>query len=213
MHITITGKPYAGKGETTKILERYGFEVVHMGELYRAVAKERGLDVVELNRLGDTTVDAMVDKKLVAIAQERKNEELVFDSRIAWHFLPESYKVFLDVTAYEQARRVIGANRDSEKKASTLEEASKMANERWDLENGRYKMLYGIDNLSTKNYNIVVDTTKNTPKQNALKILEGFYGGEEKGIYEDGEAVFQTLCSRNNSKQRAYEKSVKPRTF
>ena len=214
MHITITGKPYAGKGETTKVLERYGFEVVHMGELYRAVAKERGLDVVELNRLGDTTVDAMVDKKLVETAKERKNEELVFDSRIAWHFLPESYKVFLDVSSYEQAKRVMGANRDSEKKASSLEEASQMANERWDLENGRYKKLYGIDNLNSKNYNLVVDTTTNTPKKNTLEILKGFYGGEQNGVYEDGEAVFQTLCIRNKNKEKpAYEKQAEPRTF
>ena len=212
MHITLTGKPYAGKGETSKILEKYGFEVVHMGELYRAVAKDRGLDVVELNRLADTSVDAMVDKKLVDIAKERKNEDLVFDSRIAWHFLPDSYKVFLDVEAHVQAKRVMGAKRDSEKPVESLEEANKIANERWELENSRYKMLYGIDNLNPNNYNMVVDTSQNTPKQNTLKILKGFYGGEENGVFEDGEAVFQKLSSRKTSK-RAYEQAVEPKTF
>lgn len=214
MHITLTGKPYAGKGETSKILEKYGFEVVHMGELYREVAKERGLDVVELNRLGDTSVDAMVDKKLVEVAEERKNEDIVFDSRIAWHFLPESYKVFLDVESHVQAKRVMGAKRDSEKPVNSFDEAMKIANERWELENGRYRMLYGIDNLNPQNYNIVVDTSQNTPKQNTLKILKGFYGGEEEGVFEDGEAVFQTICARNfASNKRAYEKEAKPRTF
>ena len=151
MHITLTGKPYAGKGETSKVLEKFGFEVVHMGELYREVAKERGLDVVELNRIGDTTVDAMVDKKLVEVAEGRKNEDIVFDSRIAWHFLPKSYKVFLDVTLDVQAKRVMGAKRDSEKPVESLEEAKAIANERWDLENSRYKKLYGIDHLNPEN--------------------------------------------------------------
>lgn len=214
MHITLTGKPYAGKGETSKILERYGFEVVHMGELYREVAKDRGLDVVELNRLGDTSVDAMVDKKLVQIAAERKNEDLVFDSRIAWHFLPDSYKVFLDVTAHIQAKRVMGAKRDSEKPVQTMEEASKIANERWELENSRYKKLYGIDNLNPRNYNLVVDTSQNTPKQNTLKVLQGYYGGKNNGVYEDGEAVFQTIAARHlKTVKRAYEQDVKARVL
>ena len=214
MHITLTGKPYAGKGETSKIFEKYGFEVVHMGELYREVAKERGLDVVELNRLGDTTVDAMVDKKLVEVANDRKKEEIVFDSRIAWHFLPDSYKVFLDVESHIQAKRVMGAKRDSEKGAANIEEAMKVAGERWDLENSRYQKLYGIDNLNPRNYNIVVDTSNQTPKQNTLQILKGFYGGENNGVYEDGEAVFQTIAARHlKTVRRAYEQDVKTRTL
>ena len=214
MHITLTGKPYAGKGETSKIFEKYGFEVVHMGELYREVAKERGLDVVELNRLGDTTVDAMVDKKLVEVANDRKKEEIVFDSRIAWHFLPDSYKVFLDVESHIQAKRVMGAKRDSEKQAQSLDEAMKVANERWDLENSRYQALYGIDNLNPKNYDLVVDTSHQTPKQNTLQILQGFYGGEKEDVFEDGDAVFQMLCDRHISKEKkAYEKPAKARTL
>ncbi len=206
MHITLTGKPYAGKGETSKIFEQLGFEVVHMGELYRQVAKDRGLDVVELNRLGDTTVDAMVDEKLVEVAKERKDEELVFDSRIAWHFLPDSYKVFLDVESHIQAKRALGAVRDSEKKFSSLEEASEAANERFNLENTRYQSLYGINNLNPNNYDLVVETSHNTPRQNAVQILKGFYGGEENGVFEDGNAVFQKLCGRNTkTEKRAYE--------
>lgn len=218
MHITLTGKPFAGKGETSKIFEKYGFEVVHMGELYREVAKDRGLDVVELNRLGDTTVDAMVDKKLVEVAKERKNEDIVFDSRIAWYFLGlnhlESYDVFLDVEKHVQAKRVMGAKRDSEKPVGTIEEAMAVANERWNLENTRYKSLYGIDNLNPQNYNLVVDTSNQTPKANTLQILKGFYGGEECGVFEDGKAVFQKLCARHNkAEKRSYEKPVEPKTF
>ena len=217
MHITLTGKPYAGKGETSKVLEKFGFEVIHMGELYREVAKDRGLDVVELNRLGDTSVDAMVDKKLVEVAMERKNEDIVFDSRIAWHFFSSyklgSYDVFLDVKEHIQAKRVMGAKRDSEKPVGSMEEAIKIASERWDLEKTRYKKLYGIDNLNPKNYDIVVDTSSNTPTQNALQILKGYYGGEENGVFEDGQAVFQKLCARNAAEKRAYETKVEPKTF
>lgn len=212
MHITLTGKPFAGKGETSKIFEKLGFEVVHMGELYREVAKERGLDVLELNKLGDVTVDDMVDKKLIEIAKEKKDEEIVFDSRIAWHFLPDSFKVFLDVEAHVQAKRIMGAKRDSEKTNLTFEEALESAKQRWNLENGRYQKLYHIDNLNKSNYDLVIDTTQNTPRENATQILKEFYGGEKEGVFEDGEAVFQKICSRHLEK-RDYEKKVEARKF
>ena len=51
MIITITGKPCSGKGEAVAyILKNYDFTKFSGGELFRKIATERGIDILELNR-------------------------------------------------------------------------------------------------------------------------------------------------------------------
>lgn len=163
MIITITGKPCSGKGVVTQyLIERYGFEKFSGGEIFRRIATERGIDILELNRLHDTSIDRLVDEEIVKIGERDLHKNIIFDSRTAWHFIPKSFKVFLDISSDEQARRLITSGRTTEKVELTQEEAEKSLNERWNLENNRYQEIYGFDNRDLNQYDLVVDTTNIT---------------------------------------------------
>ena len=42
-------------------------------------------------------VDKIVDDSIFKLGQTKLNENIVIDSRLAWHFIPNSFKVFIDV--------------------------------------------------------------------------------------------------------------------
>lgn len=175
MIITLTGKPCSGKGEVTKyLMQKYGFSKFSGGDIFRRIATERGIDVLELNRLHDTSVDKLVDDEIVKIGERDLDKDIIFDSRTAWHFIPKSFKVFLDVSEDEQAKRLIGSGRTNEKTNLSLEEAKKALNERWEIENKRYKELYDFDNKDQSKFDIVVDTTNLKVEEAAEKIYEGY---------------------------------------
>ena len=175
MIITLTGKPCSGKGEVTKyLMQKYGFDKFSGGDIYRRIATERGIDVLELNRLHDTSVDKLVDDEIVKIGERDLDKNIIFDSRTAWHFIPKSFKVFLDISEDEQAKRLLGSGRTNENTNLTHEEAKKALNERWEIENKRYKELYDFDNKDQSNFDIVVDTTNLKVEEAAEKIYQAY---------------------------------------
>lgn len=175
MIITITGKPCSGKGAVTGYLvENYGFKKFSAGDIFRRIASERGVDILELNRLNDTSIDHMVDDEIVKVGKEHLYDDMIFDSRTAWHFIPESFKVFIDVQPKEQARRLINSGRNTEKVDISEEEAIASLNERWELENTRYKSIYGFDNKSKENYDLVVDNTYLSIEETGKTIYEAY---------------------------------------
>lgn len=100
MNITITGNLGSGKSSIGKILKEKGYEIVSTGNIFRQLAMDKGLSVEEFNRQvneatrnGDRSVDKMIDDTTAKIGRERDN--IMFDSRLAWHFVPDSFKVFV----------------------------------------------------------------------------------------------------------------------
>lgn len=175
MIITLTGKPCSGKGEVTKyLMSKYGFDKFSAGDIFRRIATERGVDVLELNRMHDTSVDKLVDDEIIKIGERDLDKNIVFDSRTAWHFIPKSFKVFLDVSEDEQARRLLGSGRTNENINLSHEEAKHALKERWDIENSRYKELYDFDNRDSSKFDIVIDTTNLTVAESAEKIYEAY---------------------------------------
>ena len=90
MHITITGKLGSGKSTVAKkLVELYGFEIFSTGAILRAAAAERGMDVLELNKElsakldSDRSMDDLIDNTTIRVAAERKDDKLIFDSRMA----------------------------------------------------------------------------------------------------------------------------------
>lgn len=173
MIITITGKPCSGKGTAAKAFcKEYGFEYVCTGDMFRSIAKEMGYDNIldfQKENLDITKVDNIIDTKTTELGKTSLYKDIVIDSRLAWNFIPNSFKVFIDVDETEAAKRLLLANRETEK-ISTLEEAKQVLFERWNTENGRYMELYGVNNLNKKNYDYVINSTKLTPEQIIKKI-------------------------------------------
>ncbi len=175
MIITITGKPCSGKTEVANIFEKkYNFKVLHAGEIFRSVAEQRGIDILSLNRLKDTSIDKMVDDKIIEIGKTEKDSNLVIDSRTAWYFIPDSFKVFIDVDSAEQVRRMKNSGRKNEIINLSDEETLKACNERFDLENERYKAFYGFDNTDYSVYDFVINNTDLSVEQTAEAIYNEY---------------------------------------
>src|SRR3989344_7634663 len=96
--VTIAGSLGSGKSSTAKgVAKVLGFEHFSSGDLYRKMAVDRGISIEEINFLAEkqTEIDHEVDNLLVKLGQEKEN--LVIDSHTAFHWIPDSFKVFLDL--------------------------------------------------------------------------------------------------------------------
>ena len=94
MHITLTGNLGSGKSTVCRILEQqYGFEIYSTGKVIRSIADEMGISVLEMNELmtKDHKYDHMIDDRTAQISRENPDKSILFDSRLAWHFVEKSF--------------------------------------------------------------------------------------------------------------------------
>lgn len=173
MIITITGKPCSGKSTVAKLFsDKYGFKHLSTGDLFRTYAKEYGYDILSFQQLDPRVkqIDDLVDKKILNLGIQQLYDDIIVDSRLAWHFIPKSFKVFIDVSDVVAGNRLISANRETEK-TTDLKQSIKNLKERWKNENNRYQELYNINNFNLDNYNLVINSDNLSPE----KIVEIIY--------------------------------------
>lgn len=167
MKITISGFPGAGKGTLIKRLEEeYKIPSFSVGQLRREYALSHGMNINELNHLGeqnsltDTTADAYQKQ------WAKENSNFILDGRLSYFFTPESIKIFLTVDSLEGARRIQEAARESEKAQISLEERIKTNQLRCESDIRRYNSIYGIENCYDEdNFDIILDTTHRNPDE------------------------------------------------
>lgn len=197
MNISITGNLGSGKSSVAKILKERGYEIFSTGNIFRQLAMERGVSVEEFNKQvneaakrGDRSVDRMIDDTTTRISEERDN--IVIDSRLAWHFAPKSFKVFLITDIDESSRRVFHDNvRANSESYKSQEECKKALINRQKLETVRYKEIYDIDYYDMSNYNLIIESTNASPEEIAQEILD------RMSDYQTG--VFERLMKLNPS--------------
>ena len=137
--ISLAGKIGSGKSAVSSVLERItGFEVISTGAMQRKIAAEYGMTPLELNEYSKTNKE--VDDKLdgLLIALNESDSSYIIDSRMAWHFVHSSFKVFLIVDPSVAARRVASAGR-AEEKIESISHAMAANSNRQALENERFK--------------------------------------------------------------------------
>lgn len=178
--ITIAGKPGSGKSTTSKKLAaELGYMHFSSGDLFRAIAKERGIDVYEINVLAETEkeIDHQVDERLQQIGEVE--DELVIDSRMAWHWMPQSFKVYLDLDVKDAAVRILKnadqARLEAEHVPDTPEAYAEQLQKRLDSETKRYLDLYDADPYDTDNYDLVVDTKTYSVDEVVKWVLDEFH--------------------------------------
>lgn len=193
MNITITGNLGSGKSSIGKVLKEKGYEIVSTGNIFRELAMEKGLSVEEFNkqvneatRRGDRSVDQMIDDTTARIGRERDN--IMFDSRLAWNFVPDSFKVFVITDIDEASRRVFNDSVRANSESYESQEACKKALvHRQEMESVRFKEIYEIDYYDMSNYNLVIESTNATPTEIAEEILnkmEEYQKGEFTKLME-----------------------------
>ena len=177
MHITIAGRLGSGKSTVCEVIrERRGFEVYSTGAIQRDMARRMNLDTIEMNQrmAGNLEFDHMIDDATTKLASEQSEPPILFDSRMAWHFAPVSFKVYMTVDPMTAAKRVYGTRHSQVESYASAEDAKAQLIHRANLENERFKTIYGVDNYDYRNYDLVIDTTFSTPESVAERIYERY---------------------------------------
>ena len=176
MYITLSGQLGSGKSTVCNILkEKHGYEVFSTGAIHRRLAAEMGLTTLEFNKelAKSSKIDNMIDAALVRIAGENLDKDVVFDSRLAWHFINTSFKVYLAVDPLVAAERVFSSRRLAEENYASKEETIRGLTERRKMEEERFFRIYGVHCERLENYDLIVDTSHLSPEEVVEKIIEG----------------------------------------
>jgi predicted cytidylate kinase len=168
-----------GSGKSTVSVElagRLALRRISVGDMYRQMAEERGMTALQLNLHAelDDAIDSAVDELQSNIA--KSGEQLIVDSRLAWFFFHDAFKVHLITEPNEAARRVLARPHSEVERYATLEEAKERLHGRSESERVRFLTRYGADKLRLRNYDLVCDSTRARPDEIVGMIVDAFEG-------------------------------------
>jgi len=171
MVITINGTPGSGKSTVAKKLaKKLKWPRFYGGGIRRMNAKAMGLTLAEYNKLGekDPSTDFGVDSHLKKIAKKHPN--CIIEGRTAWHLIPKSIKIYIDVDEKVGAKRVFNElkkhnKRNEDKNLHSITEVLKSHKQRKLSDYKRYKKYYHFNLYNKKNYDFILDTTNLNKKQ------------------------------------------------
>ena len=130
--ITISGVIGSGKSTVAKMLaQKLGWQYYSTGMAQRKIAEEMGLTTIELNAL--TTKKKSIDERIDAVFKNPpwKENNCIVDSRLAFHFVPKSFKVCLTVQDAVAGKRIFhDTMRTGETKYHSINEATEAAQKR-----------------------------------------------------------------------------------
>ena len=172
--ITITGDLGSGKSTVSNILqERLNYDYVYTGKIQREIANRYQMSTLELNQYAEThpEIDEEIDATFKAL---NASTDLVVDSRLAWFFIPNSYKVYLKCDIIVAANRISNDKQRKSEQYVSKKEAIRDIIARKESENKRYMELYGADCSDLSNFNLMVDSSYITPEEAANTIITGY---------------------------------------
>lgn len=166
MIVSFNGNHGSGKSTISKMVaEKLGYKRYDGGSFFRNTAKENGMTLKELSalRLEDPKWDNEIDAYIKKLGETENN--FVADGRMAWHFIPQSLKIYLKADEMEAAKRIYA---ELQKDKTRNIEEGEMDSIESILEKQKKRMLgdaeiygkyYGADIHDPKNYDLVLDTT------------------------------------------------------
>jgi cytidylate kinase len=156
--ICISGFPGSGKSTVAyRLGEEFGLSVVSAGSIMREAAAERGMSVTELNLAseGSSELDNLIDSTIKKRASEAA---CILDSRMAWYFVKDCLKIFLEVSSHEAALRAISRPATSEESYEDVETARLAIESRRISESKRYKKFYSVDIADQSHFDLYIFT-------------------------------------------------------
>ena len=178
--ITIAGKLGSGKSSTAnRLAEILGFRRASTGDFMRAMAVNRGISLGELGEVAQT--DPSIDKELDDYTRNVGDDtKVILDSRLGFHFIPDSFKVFLELNPGIAAKRILSdiknnpsRHMESAEAFDSPESITKAIALRVESERIRYRDLYGIENhMGHENFDLVIDTGSPEYENNIGKVAD-----------------------------------------
>jgi cytidylate kinase len=182
-HITISGDLGSGKSSVAEALAGgLGFEIVSTGSIQRAIAASMAMSTLEANIAAesDASIDDRIDSVTVARAAEA-SAPIIFDSRMAWHFVPSALKVRLTVEPYAAAERILGRGPGAAESYDSVDETFDGVLLRAAAEVRRFASRYGVDIARLANFDLVLDTTGLTIAEAAARVAAAHAAPAEGG--------------------------------
>jgi cytidylate kinase len=177
--ITIGGSPGSGKSSTANLVaKKLKFKHFSAGDAMRKIALKKNISLNKLseqNEKNDST-DEIIDQLVKKAGEKNK---IIIDSRLAFHWIPNSFKIYLDLPPSIAKNRIANNLKENtlRKKSEnehSVEEIYKNIVLRRKSEKIRYLKYYGVDHTKKNNYDLVIDTNKNNLEQVAEIILSEY---------------------------------------
>jgi len=179
MIISFSGDEGSGKSTIAqRVAEELGYPRYYMGQIFRDMARKRGMAVAEYAKSveKDPSADKKVDDYILKLAKDKK--DFVIESRTAWHFVPQSLKIYLKVDPKEGAKRIFKqlqeevGSRNEDRKINSADDVLKSTQRRRKADDLRYKKYYGINIRDPKNYDFALDTTNLTREEVFKRVID-----------------------------------------
>ena len=180
--ISITGDLGSGKSTVSKLLcEQLNYDHVYTGKIQREIAKRYKMSTLDLNKYAEThpEIDAEIDSTFKSL---NDSTDLIVDSRLAWFFIPKSFKVYLKTNVIVSADRIANDSQRVNEGYSSKEEAVDHIIARKTSENKRYMDLYGVDCNDLSQFNLIIDTSFIAPEKVVDMILTAYNAWLAAGI-------------------------------
>ncbi len=162
-HITISGLPGSGTSTASKLVsKKLGWNHTDAGEIFRALARKRGMDLVVFRELAskDPTIDHDLDATMIASAK-RASAPIILEARlIGWMTKREGIAAF---RVWIEASEEVRLSRIARREKQSMEDARSATRAREALEAAGFKQWYGIDLHDTTIYDMVIRNDRLTP--------------------------------------------------
>jgi CMP/dCMP kinase len=176
--ITLSGKPGSGKSSTAdRVAEMLGYSRYSTGDIVRTMIRKKKMTLAEFNIVAekDPSFDYELDEEL---RNMRTQEDVVIDSRLGFYWIPESFKVYLDLDPEVSIARIYKDSNLNALRSSSGEGTMDMdavidqVNERLQNERRRFKKLYNVNPYASANFDLIIDTSRHSPQTVALTVFD-----------------------------------------
>ena len=208
-HITLSGELGSGKSTVANyLISKMPFKIVSAGLLFRQLAAKHGMSAKEFNEFieSDPKYDHYVDDTMAELG--RTDEKIIFDSRMAWHFVPSSFKIYLYVdvdTATERIFNDVGRVSESYTDKAT---ARREIIDRRKSELLRYQNFYHCNLDDYSNYDLIVDTSHATREEVNELVFNSFKAFDEGKEYTKIWLSPKSLIIKGDAENDADEKVI-----